>query len=267
MKKILIVVGVLVVLVVVGAVLLLTNLGAVIKATVERVGSEATQSKVALSSADVSLTSGQGTLGGLVVGNPKGFSSGSAIETDEMRVHLDTASIQSDVIVIKEVVVAGPRMTYELNSSFSSNLGALQANVDAFGRRFGSGGDKKEPAADGSGKRIRIEHFRVTGGKVSLAAGVAGAVSANLPEIDMKDLGGKDGIAPEKLASEILSVLLDQAVAAAAQAGFADRAKEAFGGAVDKARDALGGLLDGSKDDDAKKDDVKKGDKKREKKK
>jgi hypothetical protein len=66
--------------------------------------------KVRLNEAAVSANSGQGTLRGLSVGNPKGFKTPTAFELDEISLTLDIGRITSDPIVIKEILgVAAPR--------------------------------------------------------------------------------------------------------------------------------------------------------------
>ena len=76
-----------------------------------------------LNEAAVSATSGQGALRGLSVGNPKRFKTPTAFELDEISLTLDIGSITSDPIVIKEIVVSAPRVTYE--------LGPQGSNIDA----------------------------------------------------------------------------------------------------------------------------------------
>jgi len=101
MKRIvLLVVGLGVVLVAALVIFLFTGLGAAIRAAVEGVGSRATQTEVSLLYADVSLTSGEGTLKKLVVGNPKGYSTPSAIELGEIHVQIDTSTVTSDTVLI-----------------------------------------------------------------------------------------------------------------------------------------------------------------------
>src|SRR6516165_5920555 len=99
MKRLILIVGGLVVVALVALVLFaLFGLGGAIKAAVESVGSSATGTKVTLSSADVSLTTGEGRLTGLVVGNPKGYATPSAFELGDVNVALDTSTVTSDVI-------------------------------------------------------------------------------------------------------------------------------------------------------------------------
>ena len=66
-----IVILVVVVIAVVGGVLYFS--GDVVKAAVEKLGPEMTKAKVTLDKVDLSLTSGEGSLSGLFVGNPSGL--------------------------------------------------------------------------------------------------------------------------------------------------------------------------------------------------
>ncbi len=67
-----------------------------------------------------------------------------------MRLELDTDSVTSDIVVIKEIFIEAPEVTYELGGD-GSNIDAIQKNVDAFIRKnVGSSGG-------GNGKRA----FRV----------------------------------------------------------------------------------------------------------
>jgi hypothetical protein len=244
-KKLLMVVVVLGVLAVGAVVLLLTNLGAVIKSAVEKFGTEATGAPVTLSSADVSLTSGDGTLKGLVVGNPPGFAADSAFRLGEITLKIDTNSVTTDTIIVREVVINAPQVTYELGNSLSSNLDAIQKNVDAFSKRVGggSGGAAKpaEPPAEG-GKKLVIEHLYIRGGKVSLAATVAGGkgATASIPEIHMKDIGKDSGGAtPAQVAANVLDALTESALEAAA----VGELKKVAGGLLDKVGGAVKGLF------------------------
>jgi hypothetical protein len=57
---------------------------------------------------DIELTSGRGALRGFRVTNPSGFSDDDAFKFDEVSVAIDISSINSDPIVNREVVIAGP---------------------------------------------------------------------------------------------------------------------------------------------------------------
>ncbi len=209
MKRILLIGGAVTGLLLVALVVFLfTGLGAAIKAIVEGVGSEVTKVDVKLASADVSLTSGEGELKGLVVGNPKGYKTPSAIELGRIKVKLDTGTVTSDTIVIKEVLIDGPHLTYELGEG-GSNIGVIQSNVDAF--TGGSGGGKETaPAKEEGGKKVIIERLLVTNGRVDVSASFLGGktLGASLSKIELKDIGKDSGGAtPGEVAQKLLSAL------------------------------------------------------------
>ncbi len=54
-------------------------LGSILKATIEKFGPEMTQATVRVSKVDISPTTGQGGLSGLLLGNPRGFKTGYAL--------------------------------------------------------------------------------------------------------------------------------------------------------------------------------------------
>lgn len=281
MKKILIVLVVLAAAGAAGLFLLLGGLGSVIKTATEKFGSDATQAKVTLNSADVSLSSGEGTLKGLVVGNPEGFATPSAFELGEVSVKLDTSSLTTDTIVVKEVVIHAPKVTYELNGSLSSNLSKIQSNVDEYTRRLtgglagggkgdGSGGGKGGGKGDGTGggkadsggKKFVIETLRVEGGRVQLSATIAkgGSIGADIAPIEMHDIGKADGGAsPGQIAGTLLDVLVKSSLDAVTKSGIAKQATDLIGGTLGKATDAVKGLFGGSGDETEKKKGAGKG--------
>jgi hypothetical protein len=235
-----VVVGTLIVIVAV-VVFVLTGLGGTIKAVVEHVGSQATGTEVTLRSADVSLASGEGRLSGLVVGNPKGFATKNAFELGDIRLSIDTSTVTSDVVVIREIVIDGPHVTYELGTG-GSNVGIIQANLERF-----SGGDasaakapvgKKAAVEKADERRYIVGELRVTNGLVEGSTTLVKdqKVSAKLPEIRLRDLGkAKGGATSGELAKEILLALTHASLEAAEKKGLdalMDRVGEKLGGAL-----------------------------------
>ena len=151
LKKVLIGIAALVVVLLVavggGFYYLYSNLDAIVKAAIESYGGDATQAKVSVKTVKLSLTSGEGTISGLVVGNPSGFATPQALSLGSVSMKVDTASVTrmaSDIkapLVIKEVVIASPAITYERGTS-TGNLEKIQENVTRY-----AGLDKSKPAA------------------------------------------------------------------------------------------------------------------------
>lgn len=242
MKRLLLIVVALVVVVLVAVVLFLfTGLNGAIKAIVESVGSRATGTEVTLAAADVSLTSGDGTLRRFVVGNPKGYSSPSAIEFSEVHVKVETSSVTSDPVVIKEVLIDGPHLTFEVGPG-GSNLSVIQDNVNAF-RGGSGGGEEKTPG----GRKFVIEDLIVRGGRVDVSASFLKGqkLGAALGEIHLRDIGKSEGGATAgEVAKELLGALVSSALDAVKGLNV-DELKGALdknlGGVLKTATDLLGG--------------------------
>jgi uncharacterized protein involved in outer membrane biogenesis len=200
MKRMLLIGGAAIVFVVVVAVVLLIgNIDSLIKTAVEEVGSEATKAKVTLDDVEIS-TDGKGALRGLTVGNPQGFKTDNAFKLGEVSISLDIASVTKDTVTIKNILIAGPEVTYEWASG-GSNLDAIKKNVETF-VGMGSGGSApsgkagfKGEAKDDGGKKLVIDKLTISGGKVNVSASfLAGKkMSVPLPTIEMKDIGKDKG--------------------------------------------------------------------------
>src|SRR5438094_5687786 len=111
-----------------------------IKRGVETLGPKLTKTEVTLSSASLSLFSGSGKIKGLLVGNPEGFKTPSAINVGSASVALQPASLLSDKVIVKSVRVEGPEITFETDLK-NVNLKKILANVEE-----ATGGSIKEPS-------------------------------------------------------------------------------------------------------------------------
>ncbi len=252
MKKLLIVLLVLAVIAGAGVFLLLGSLGGIVKSAVEGVGSEATQSQVTLGDVSVSATDGKGELRDLVIGNPDGFATAHAMRFGIVRVVVDTTTLSSDTIVVKEVVIERPQITYEVGTG-RTNIGTIQENVEAFAQRLGAGGSGDSGGGDGGGgsddggKRVVIEDVYVRGGRVAVSATFLGGneLGVDLPEIHLEDLGKADGGAsPGEVAAEILGAITDAVLGSVATLNL-DSLRDGVEGVIDQGKKAVEGALDG----------------------
>lgn len=184
-----------------------TRLGSVIVAAVNKYGSEITQVKVRLNEAEVSATSGQGSLRGLTIGNPQGFKSANAFELGEVSLTLDIGTITSDPIVIKEIVVAAPHVTYELGPQ-GSNVAMIQHNVDTYTKTRRAGGETVKEPANG-GPRFVIENLYMRNGKVDIGSTLSDkTMSTALPDIHLTNIGKQsNGATPGEITEKIIDAL------------------------------------------------------------
>jgi AsmA-like protein len=255
MKKILIrvlvVLVILVVLIVVGIGLFLDS---GIKRGVEAVGPMLTKVNVKLDSVSVSLLSGSGKVKGLVVGNPEGFKSPSAIQVGTASLSLQPGSLLSDKLVIKSVNVQAPEITFETDLK-GNNLSKILANVESATGGTSTSEKPKEPAQAKASKKLQVDEFVLTGGKIHVALTTLGGKSATvpLPEIRLADLGkGPEGITAAELTKLVLQAI-EKSAAQAASGAVADLSKQAAeitkdatksaGDSVNKATKGIGDLF------------------------
>jgi len=226
------------ILVAIGLYFLLSSLDSIVKSAVEKYGSEMTQATVRLNDVEIELTSGKGALQGLTVGNPPGFKSERALSLGEIGLQLDVGSVTKDTVVIKEISIAAPEVTYEFGLK-GSNLDALKQNVDAYGAKDKSKPAEKKP--DEEGKKMVIEHLYIRNGKVIVSATElqGKTASASLPEIHLTDIGKKTGGATAaEVAEQVLAAISREAARAAA--------KTEIGGLIDKAKGGAAGAIGGA---------------------
>jgi len=229
-------IGLLVVIVIAAVVTLLSSLDSLIKTAVETVGTEVAGVGVSLDDASVSVSSGKGSLSGLNVGNPAGFKTDRAFNLGEISITLDTATVTSDPVVIREITITAPKVTYEVGSS-GSNIDAIKRNVDAFMKTNGGGGSS---SGGGEGPKLVIENLYVRGGEINVSASFLGGktMTTPLPDIHLTDIGkDKGGATPGEIASQLIEKMTAGAGSAVGALNL-DGLKNAVGGAVSGGADA-----------------------------
>jgi uncharacterized protein involved in outer membrane biogenesis len=239
MKKILIGLAALVVIVAVAVYFLLSNLEGILKAAIERYGSAATKAQVRVERVRLSARSGEAGLTGLVVGNPQGFSTPTAFVLGDIRMKLDVGTLTAETIVVKEIVIVRPQITYERGER-ESNLDAIRRNAADYSGRARGGGSE-----GGGGRKLVIDHLYVRDGQIGISHSALGgrALTARLPDIHLRDIGkSQAGVT----VAEVIEQLLAEVGKSASQVARADleRAlKESVGGAAQEVGQRLRGIL------------------------
>lgn len=197
-----------------GVLFLYSSLGAIITRAVNTMGPEITQAEVSLNKTTIDATSGKGSMHDLSIGNPVGFKTKSAFQMNQIEITLETESITANTVIINEINIQSPEITYEVGPN-GSNIDAIQRNIDAFVQKHGkvSKAGKSSEAKEGNPEnetRLIIEHLYVTGGKVNVSATLPGAETAvvPLPDIHLKDIGKKqNGITAGEVTKAIMDAL------------------------------------------------------------
>lgn len=251
MKKLLIILGCLLALVVVAAVVASFFLGSIVTKGVNTFAPKITGTPVTLESARISPLSGAGTLNGLFVGNPEGWTGDKAFSFAKVHVSVQPMSLLGDHIVVKEVLIDAPEFVYE-TKFVSSNIKDLLANIE---KNTGGPAPAEQPVTkDGKPLKFEVKSFRLQNAKVTLGVGPT-AVTVPMPPIVLTDLGTKEGgITADQLASKVVTNILGnigKAVASSAlEVGGAagSAATDAASGAAKKAGEGIKKLFGGGTD-------------------
>lgn len=188
-------------------------LGAIVKAGVNSFGPQLTQTKVELVSARLSPLTGSGSLTGLSVGNPPGWSDGRAFYLGKVQVDIAPMSVFSDPIVINEIIIDQPEFAYE-TTFVSSNIKDLLKNIE----KFTGGGGKEAAAKSGRSRKFILKKFRLTNGKAAVGTG-GNALVITLPPVSLDNLGvAEGGITAGQLAGALMNRVLGSIVAGSADA-------------------------------------------------
>lgn len=214
-KKLILSSAAVIVVAVLAAVLYLSsNLDSLIKSAIEKYGSQITGAAITVSGVDISPSTGAGTIRGLRVGNPPGFSGAPAFELDQISVRINVASLTGSPVVIEEILIAGTRVNVVTNSSGGTNIEAINRNANS--HSGGSTADSKpaetpEPADSSPAPLLRIAKFTFEQGAVSADLSQAGGKQYNteLPELRLNNLGGTAGATPTEIGKEITDAVTD----------------------------------------------------------
>jgi hypothetical protein len=246
MKKPAIVIGgglaVVVAIVAIAVIVLWSNLDSIVKAAIEKVGGDATQASVSVDKVGLDIPGGAAAISGLTVGNPSGFKAPNAFMLGNISVKLDTGSVTGDTILIHEIIVDAPQLTYELTEE-GNNIGALRKNVEDYAKQFSD--PNAAPAADsGPGKKLIIERLVLQNGSVAIRAPLADIeLSQPLPRVVLTDIGKKSGGAHAGEVAQQVFAAVSTAVGSAVSNSALTTMLSEQGGAVLNA--LKGGLGDG----------------------
>jgi len=214
MKKLLLIGGIIVGLGIVGVVVTSFFLGNIVTAGVNRFGPQITQTSVVLQSASISPLNGSGTLSGLVVGNPKGWSEAPICALGKIHLDVQPFSILGDHVIINEISIDAPEFNYE-TKIVASNVGDLLKNIEAL---TGSASTPQATAKNGKPIKFEVKRFRLQNGWVRVGVGPA-ALKLPMPPLSLDNLGTSEGgITPDQLTFAIMRALTPNIIAATTQA-------------------------------------------------
>lgn len=209
MKRWIKVLGVLLAVLVIVIVAVLMSFGRIVKTGIQTVGPAVAGVVVNVREADVSVLSGSGSLRGLVVGNPEGYTSPSAMTAGEIRLELDPKTFLSDKLHVRLIRLQAPEITFEGVPS-ENNLIRILASVRDFTHRT-----KDAPVAGAEppprGRKMQVDEFLIADAMLHVQTSFTGPKPVSLHVEDLRLIGlgqGPDGITGPELAQRVLTELL-----------------------------------------------------------
>ena len=227
-------------------------------------GSQVVGTDVNIGRIDVSLKDGRGSVSDITVGNPNGYSKDLIINLGTAAVKVDVESVKKALmetakktgpkvktIVIDEVRISKPEVTYELMNLNRNNANDVMANIK---KNTASSAKKEEPKPadkDAVQYNVAIKKVIVEDGTATIAAGLLGvskSLSIPLPTVTVSNVGTeKQGITIGDGLARIFQEILKTTVSAVSKvdlSGLLSGAGEIANGAVDAAKGAAGATVD-----------------------
>jgi hypothetical protein len=217
-------------------------LDVMVKWTLEHYGPDVTGAPVHVAEVHISPRDGRGSIRGLEIGNPPGFSSARALRLGEIRLSLDPSTVMSDVVVVRELVVDAPQVTYERGSKLT-NLDVIQERIESYVKKLdaeeGAGGSGGKPRSQK--RRFIIERLTIHAARVTMTnAALRGqGLGFDLPDVQLEDVGRRRGGLTGSEVAQVVASVLQQKIAQKLLTNV-DLLRR---GGIEGAVDALRGLL------------------------
>lgn len=181
-----------------------------VASNIEQYGAELTGNPVTVEKVRISPFNGSGTIYGLTVENPDGFSDGHAVSINQISLKVDLLTLISDEVVIEELLIDEMTMNVEQNVT-RNNLFIILNHMN----------EVTETETTETG--LIIELFRLNSGTVELVMNNESGESRtiNVESFEMTDIG-RGGVRNDvyKTVEHIASELAERALEGVIQSGF-----------------------------------------------
>jgi hypothetical protein len=243
-------------IIIIGGVALWFGLNQIVESGVEKVGPMITKTDINMESVSISPFSGRGEIVQFDMGNPEGFKSQSILKAKNIVVSVEPKSVMSDVIVVNEIIIEEPEVTYEASVITGSNVSKILENINEFTSKIPSGGTGEEEAPPEEGaaqKKIIIKRFHMNEGKVRVVSKdlMGAGTLLPLPKIDERDIGTETGgVTVGEAAQRTLGIIFKSAGNVGKDGvNITGDAGKTAGDAVKSVGDAIGGLFGKKKEE------------------
>ena len=218
------------------------RLDLIVKLTLERYGPDVTGVTIRVGDVEISPQNGRGSLKSVEIGNPHGFTASHALRLGEVRLVIDPATIRAPVVHIREIAIDSPAIVYERGVK-NTNLDVIQKNIESYVARSNTAAESSgvELPVVGRHHKFIFDRISIRRGKVTMTnpALRGQGVTFDLPDIEIRDLGKREGGLTPSQAANVVASTLTSKIAQKVLTNF-DLLRK---GGVEGAIDALKGLI------------------------
>jgi len=247
----------------IGLLVLSMSINALVKGGVETMGPKVLGVPITLEDVDISLLSGgtdmRASLDQLIIKNPDGYETDYAFSLPNVRVRVDRDSVLTDTVVIDEILIEGPAITFE-GSLLGSNLGDIQDNVKRNTRSESDdkaeGKSETHESGEDTEKNVHIKLVAMKNAKINLSlfGGQTKAIELALPDFELRDIGKEPGgTSFQKASAKVFDAIYGAIIKAVTKSGklipknleqFGKTAEEIGKSAEKVGKELLKGLFD-----------------------
>ena len=206
------------------------SLDSLVETAIEKYGSQVTQTAVQVQAVKLqqTLAQGKGSIAGISVANPQGFSTPYAFTLGQIQTKIDIKTITQNPIVIDEILVAAPQMFFEINNERKANFNVLKDNINSAIPAKPAGKQVEAKPSD-TDTKIIIRRLLIQDGQVeaTIIPLDSKQLSTQLPRIELHNLGGKGGSTPAEITRQVLDVVVERTRAAVSKLGIEQQLKDA----------------------------------------
>jgi hypothetical protein len=186
-------------------------LNKLIKEQIETQGRALTEQSVNVANVDIKLLEGTGKIHGLVLNNPKSFSSMPAFSLDEITLDIDINSLTSNPIILNKLIINNPNALVEFNEKGRANIQEILATIKKNLPPSSEPITSSQLSNDGEVEpRVMVKKFVLAGVVLNVDLTKLGNTthSKTLPDITLMNIGGDTGLPADELGGELLKQAL-----------------------------------------------------------
>lgn len=186
----------------------------IIVTAVETFVPQMTKTAVSLGEVNFQPFKGSVSIKDLKIANPKGFSAPNIFTLGEISVKIKPASLISNKIIIKDILIDKVAVTYELLANGTSNIAVIQKNVTGEAKTENTKQVDKKQSTDTkekSSKTVVIKKFQLKNSSVSaVIAGIK--LSLPLPPLTLTGIGEDKPSTPADVFAKIMTIFSQETI-------------------------------------------------------